>query len=67
MRTSKFSDEQIIGIRKEAEAGAAVTDVCRRHGISGHTFYCSPSSRCAGSQARRQPRLDRRAYVGEGA
>lgn len=39
MRKSKFSDEDVIGILKEAEAGAAVTEVCRRHGISGHTFY----------------------------
>ncbi len=39
MRKSKFSDEQIIGILKSAEAGVAVTDVCRRHGISGHTYY----------------------------
>ena len=39
MRKSKFSEEQIIGILKQAEGGAAVTDVCRQHGISGHTFY----------------------------
>ena len=37
--TSKFTDGQIIGILKEAEAGAPVTDLGRRIGISGHTFY----------------------------
>jgi putative transposase len=39
MKRSRFSDEQIIGILKEQEAGAATGDVCRRHGISGATFY----------------------------
>jgi putative transposase len=39
MKRSRFSDEQIIGILKEQEAGAATADVCRRHGISGTTFY----------------------------
>lgn len=35
----RFSEEQIIGILKEAEAGAKVTELCRRHGISDATFY----------------------------
>jgi putative transposase len=39
MRRSRFSEEQIIGILKEQEAGAATTEVCRRHGISEWTFY----------------------------
>ena len=39
MKRSRFSDEQIIGIVKEQEAGMATAEVCRRHGISGATFY----------------------------
>jgi putative transposase len=39
MKRSRFSDEQIIGILKEHEAGAVTADVCRRHGISSATFY----------------------------
>ena len=34
-----FSEEQIIHVLKEAEAGATVKEVCRRHGISENTFY----------------------------
>ena len=39
MKRSRFTDEQIIGVLKEHEAGEATADVCRRHGISGATFY----------------------------
>ena len=39
MKRSRFSEEQIIGILREQEAGAATGDVCRRHGISNATFY----------------------------
>jgi hypothetical protein len=39
MKRSRFSEEQIIGILKEQEAGAPTAEVCRRHGISSATFY----------------------------
>ena len=39
MRSSRFSEEQIIAILKEHEAGMPTAEVCRRHGISGATFY----------------------------
>ena len=39
MRKSRFTDAQIIGVIKEHDAGVAVKDLCRRHGISPNTFY----------------------------
>ena len=39
MRKSRFSEEQIIAILKEQEAGRSTAEVCRRHGISQPTFY----------------------------
>ena len=39
MKRSRFSEEQIIGILKEQEAGMATADVCRKHGVSSATFY----------------------------
>src|SRR6516164_8514772 len=39
MKRGRFSEEQIIAILKEAEGGAKVTELCRRHGISDATFY----------------------------
>src|SRR5438067_11522894 len=39
MKGKRFTEEQIIGILKEAEAGAKSTDLCRRHAISEQTFY----------------------------
>ena len=39
MKRSRFSESQIIGILKEAEAGMAVKKVCRKRGISSPTYY----------------------------
>ena len=39
MRGSRFSEEQIIGVLKEGEAGVSTVELCRRHGISPATFY----------------------------
>jgi putative transposase len=39
MKRSKFTEEQIIAILQEQEAGAKKSEVCRRHGISSATFY----------------------------
>ena len=39
MKRSRFSEEQIIGILKEHQAGLGAKELCRKHGISDATFY----------------------------
>ena len=39
MKHKRFSDERVIGVLKEHEAGAKVDDICRRHAISSATLY----------------------------
>jgi putative transposase len=39
MKRSRFTEEQIIAVLREQEAGVPTVDVCRKHGISTPTFY----------------------------
>lgn len=39
MKTSRFTDSQILAVIKQAEAGTPVPQLCREHGISSATFY----------------------------
>lgn len=39
MKRSRYTEEQIIGILKEQEAGIGVAELCRKHGMSDATFY----------------------------
>ena len=39
MKRSRFSEEQIIGVLKEHQAGLGAKELCRKHGISDATFY----------------------------
>jgi putative transposase len=60
MKKKRFSEEQIIAVLKEAEAGAKTKELCRRHGISEPTFY-NWKAKYAGmtvSEARRLKELE---------
>lgn len=39
MKRTRFSEEQIVGVLREHEAGGTAKEICRRHGISEQTFY----------------------------
>ena len=52
MKTSRFTDSQIIAILKQAKAGSPVPELCSEHGISNATFY---EWRAAYSHASRSP------------
>ena len=56
MKRSRFTQEQIIAILKEGEAGAKPADLCRRHGISEATYY-SWKSKYGGMEVSEAKRL----------
>ena len=62
MKPSRLTEEQIIGILREQEAGAKAADVCRKHGISSATFY--PCAMPA-TMLPRYPRLTRAKLTGK--
>jgi putative transposase len=64
MKRKRFSEEQIIGVLKEHEAGVKTGDLCRKHGISEATFY-NWKSKYGGLEVSEAKRL--RALEGENA
>ncbi len=56
MKRSRFSEEQIIGILKEHQAGLSAAELCRKHGISDATFY-NWRSKYGGMEASEAKRL----------
>jgi putative transposase len=56
MKRSRFTQEQIIGVLKEHQAGATAPDLCRKHGIREATFYAW-RSKCGGMVVSRARKL----------
>jgi len=64
VRNGRFSEEQIIGILKESEAGVETGELCRRHGITRASFY-RWKSKFGGMEVNEAVRVHRRKHGGE--
>ena len=60
MKTSKFSESQIVALLKQQESGLKVAEICREHGISTGTFYkwCSKYGGMDASMLKRVKELE---------
>ena len=56
MKRSRFTEDQIIGILKEHEAGISVADLCRKHGVGDATVY-RRKAKCGGMDVNEAKRL----------
>jgi putative transposase len=51
MKRSRFTEQRIVGVLKQAESGVPVKELCRKHGISDATFYIhGPLPFCVASE-----------------
>lgn len=56
IKKTRFTEEQIVGVLKKGEAGAKISELCRKHGISEATYY-NWKAKCAGMVVAETQRL----------
>ena len=60
MRKARFTEEQITAVLSEAKAGVPTSEICRKHGVSAHTFYAwrKKYGGMGGTEVRRMKELE---------